>query len=86
MKSLQAIRDWTITSTMMTPSPAMSNADRQRKFRQANPGYYARIQSRKRAAAKADVERYIAARATAATADSSVDGQAAQLTADAPTS
>ncbi len=67
----------------------MSNADRQRKFRQANPGYYARIQSRKRAAAKADAERYIAALATAAatgaTADSSVDGQAAQLTADAPT-
>jgi hypothetical protein len=64
----------------------MSNAERQRKFRQANPGYYARIQARKRASAKADAERYIAALATAATADSSVGVQTVQLTAEAPTS
>jgi hypothetical protein len=58
---------------MMTPSPAMSNTERQRKFREANPGYYARIQARYRAAAKADSAKYIAALATAAMTDSSVE-------------
>jgi hypothetical protein len=59
---------------MMSASPAMSNAERQRKFRRANPGYYARIQATKRAAEKADAAKFIAALATAAMADSSVDG------------
>jgi hypothetical protein len=71
---------------MLKDNPAMSNIERQRKFREANPGYYARIQARYRAAAKADSAKYIAALATAAMTDSSVDAQSVQLTAEAPTS
>jgi predicted LPLAT superfamily acyltransferase len=71
---------------MMTDAPAMSNTERQRKFRRANPGYYARIQSRYRAAAKVDSAKFIAALATAAMADSPVEAQSVQFTAEAPTS
>jgi hypothetical protein len=71
---------------MLIIPPPMTNAERQRRFCRANPGYYARIQARKRAAANADTARYIAALATAAAVDSSVDVQTVQLTAEAPTS
>jgi hypothetical protein len=35
--------------------PPVSNTERQRQFRERNPGYYARIQAKKRAASKAYV-------------------------------
>ncbi|MFT3787384.1 MAG: hypothetical protein QM770_14660 [Tepidisphaeraceae bacterium] len=44
------------------PGP-MTSAERQRRFVAAHPGYYARIQARKRALAKAAGERYWAERA-----------------------
>jgi hypothetical protein len=37
---------------MLNIPPAPSNAERQRKFRRANSGYYARLQAKRRAAAK----------------------------------
>ena len=43
-----------------TPGP-MSNAERQRRFRERNPGYYARIQARKRASAKRGAKQFLAA-------------------------
>ena len=43
------------------PTPAMSNAERQRRFRQRNPGYYARLQAARRAAAKRSAEPVLAA-------------------------
>ena len=43
---------------------AMSNAERQREFRERNPGYYQRLHAERRAAVKALAE----ARATAAVA------------------
>ena len=43
--------------------PAMSNAERQRQFRQRNPGYYGRLHAKRRAAVRA----LAAARAAAAT-------------------
>ena len=36
-------------------SPAVSNTERQRQFRQRNPGYYGRLKARERAACKARV-------------------------------
>src|SRR5688500_11360566 len=47
--------------------PPVSNTERQREFRERNPGYYARIQAKKRAACKARVAAMLdAQRATAA--------------------
>lgn len=37
---------------MLLKRPAMTDAERQRKFRRAHPGYYARLQARRRAATK----------------------------------
>ena len=60
---------------MLIIPPPMSNAERQRRFRERNPGYYARIQARKRASAKrgaalilAKVRAELAAKETAAKA------------------
>lgn len=44
----------------------MTNAERQRKFRESNPGYYARLQATKRASAKRGAERMILAMQAAA--------------------
>jgi hypothetical protein len=49
---------------MLKPAPPMSNAERQRQFRERNPGYYGRLH-RKR---KAEVMALIAARTAAAEA------------------
>jgi hypothetical protein len=38
---------------MLRPSPPMSNAERQRLFRERNPGYYGRLHARQRARVKA---------------------------------
>lgn len=38
----------------------MSNAERSRRFREAHPGYHARIQARKRASTKAGVAKFLA--------------------------
>jgi hypothetical protein len=37
---------------MLSNAPPMSNADRQRLFRERHPGYYARLHSRRRAAGR----------------------------------
>ena len=37
---------------MLKPSPTPTNTARQKKFRESNPGYYARMQRRRRAAEK----------------------------------
>jgi hypothetical protein len=50
----------------MPRPPAVSNADRQRAFRKRNPGYYARLQAKKRASVKAAVTAQREARAKAA--------------------
>jgi hypothetical protein len=39
---------------LLFPAP-MSNTERQRRFRERNPGYYGRLHARKRARSKADV-------------------------------
>jgi hypothetical protein len=49
----------------IVPTPPMSNTERQRQFRERNPGYYARIKARERAAAKAGILKALAARAAA---------------------
>src|SRR5687768_14335559 len=46
--------------------PPVSNTERQRQFRERNPGYYARIQAKKRAASKAHVAAIRAAERAAA--------------------
>lgn len=61
------------------PVPPMSNAQRQRLFRQRNPGYYARIQATRRASEKRGGERRLKAlRAAQAAAllPTAVDGAA----------
>ncbi len=42
---------------MVLLPPPMSNAERQRQFRERNPGYYGRLMARRRAASKADAAR-----------------------------
>lgn len=37
---------------MMRPTPPMSNVERQRLFRLRHPGYYARVNARRRAASR----------------------------------
>jgi hypothetical protein len=52
---------------MLIPAPPMSNAERQRQFRERNPGYYGRLHARRRAAVRAlDAQLSAAAQATAA--------------------
>ena len=46
----------------------MSNTERQRRFRERHPGYYARLHGRKRASEKAELARHIAAIQAAAAA------------------
>ena len=41
---------------MLTIPPPVSNAERQRNFRERNPGYYQRLQARKRAGVRAELE------------------------------
>ncbi|MGC4032604.1 MAG: hypothetical protein QM754_12900 [Tepidisphaeraceae bacterium] len=45
----------------LSHAPAMSNAERQRKFRECNPGYYARLQANRRASLKryADHQKFL---------------------------
>ena len=43
----------------MTPAPPTPNYLRQRKFRERNPGYYARLQAKRRASEKAARARHI---------------------------
>ena len=38
---------------MLRPEPPMSNAERQRLFRERHPGYYAKLHARRRAGHKA---------------------------------
>jgi hypothetical protein len=42
---------------MLIHPPPMSNNERQRRFREGNPGYYARLHARKRSAWKAAATR-----------------------------
>jgi hypothetical protein len=52
---------------MLVHRPPMTNTERQRQFRKANPGYYARLHARRRAGMRARAaEVCIAALATAA--------------------
>jgi hypothetical protein len=46
-------------------SPPKTNAERQREFRERNPGYYARIKAKQRAAGRAHVKQMQAADAIA---------------------
>ena len=46
--------------------PPVSNTERQRQFRQRNPGYYQRLHAKRRAALKARIEAQTLADATAA--------------------
>ena len=45
---------------MITIPPPTSNAERQRQFRQRNPGYYQRLQARKRAGIRATIDVMVA--------------------------
>src|SRR5688500_12239052 len=47
-------------------NPPMSNAERQRHFRERNPGYYGRLHAKRRAAVRALATARAAASATAA--------------------
>jgi hypothetical protein len=59
----------------ITIHPAMTNAERQRNFRESHPGYYARIQRSKRALEKLAAEQYLASlRAAAAEAADATPG------------
>lgn len=52
---------------MLLPAQPMSNTERQRRFRQSHPGYYARLNARRRAASRpAPVEVIAMAQAAAA--------------------
>src|SRR5687767_10347705 len=53
---------------MLTPVPTMSNAERQRKFRESHPGYFRKYHARKRAMAKAVRARMLAEAQAAADA------------------
>jgi len=46
---------------MLPPVGPKSNTERQRQFRERNPGYYGRLHARRRAAMDADVVRLLAA-------------------------
>jgi hypothetical protein len=41
---------------MLKPVPPMSNLERQRQFRERNPGYYGRLHARRRAETEARLE------------------------------
>ena len=62
----------------------MTNYERQLKFRKNHPGYNTRLQARKRASAKRDAEKRMAARQTAANAEA-LPALPASLTIPVPT-
>jgi hypothetical protein len=53
----------------------MSNAERQRAFCKRNPGYYARLKARERAATKRGAEQALVAMQAALSGTRTTDGQ-----------
>jgi hypothetical protein len=63
----------------------MTNAQRQRRFRERHPGYYGRLHARRRAGGKAAVERYrVAMQAAAAAAAQAAPARREPLALPAP--
>ena len=53
---MKCVRLWADAMSMLKRSPPMSNVERQRRFRERNPGYYGRFHARQRAAIDASIQ------------------------------